>query len=29
VGEVFPKVITQSIAEFAAAIDKDGKQNAW
>ena len=24
-GEVFPKVITQSIAEFASTIDKDGK----
>ena len=28
-GEVFPKVITQSIAEFASTIDKDGKAEGW
>jgi hypothetical protein len=26
-GQVFPKVITQSIAEFAATVDKDGNVN--
>ena len=26
-GAVFPKIITQSIAEFASTIDKDGETN--